>query len=132
MSGINLFEQQARLQRQFAQPGRGQSNLAEPSLLVTPLQAVMRFIEGANLEQCGKVAVHLSARLFALEKQHSGMQAANLNEAAHFVADAALDIGGAQKAEDEAPCRCGRCDACVAARSDERHDRRRDWRLGEC
>ena len=115
MSGTNLFEQQAQMQRQF-----------QTALRETPMQSVMRFIEGASLEQCGKVAVHLSARLFALEKQHSGMKAANLNEAAHLVADAALDIGGAAQAEDEAPCRCGRCDACLAARSDERHDRRRD------
>ena len=38
------------------------------------------------------MAAHLSARLSALEKMHGGMQAANLNEAAHFVADAVLDI----------------------------------------
>jgi hypothetical protein len=117
MSGINLFEQQANLQRQLA---------PAPRITETPLHAAMRFIEGASLEQCGKVAVHLSARLFALEKQHSGMKAANLNEAAHFVADAALDIGGASRAEEDSPCRCGRCDACVAARSDEHHDSRRD------
>lgn len=115
MSGINLFEQQARLQRPY------QAELHE-----TPMQSVMRFIEGASLEQCGKVAVHLSARLFALEKQHSGMKAANLNEAAHLTADAALDIGGALQAGNEPPCRCGRCDDCAAARSDAHHDRRRD------
>ncbi len=128
MSGINLFEQQARMQRQFAPAARGPGAMAEMPRQVTetPMQSVMRFIEGASIEQCGKVALHLSARLFALEKQHSGMKAANLNEAAHFVADAVLDIDSAQKAEDEAPCRCGRCDDCIAARSDERHDRRQD------
>ncbi len=120
MSGINLFEQQARMQRQFA-PERSPATGLE-----TPMQSVMRFIEGASLEQCGKVAIHLSARLFALEKQHSGMKAANLNEAAHFIADAQLNISGALKAEDEPPCRCGRCDDCAAARSDEHHDRRQD------
>lgn len=112
MSGINLFEQHALMQRQQAAPAA--------------LPAVMGFIEGASLEQCGKVAAHLSARLFALEKRHGGMKAANLNEAAHFVADAVLDIDGAMRAEDEAPCRCGRCDGCAAARSDEHYDRRRD------
>jgi hypothetical protein len=128
MSGINLFEQQARMQRQFAPAERGPAAVPEPPLRITdsPMQSVMRFIELAGLEQCGKVAVHLSARLFALEKLHSGMKAANLNEAAHFVADAALDISGAQKAENESPCRCGRCDDCLAARSDEHHHRRQD------
>ncbi len=120
MSGINLFEQQARMQRQFA-PERSPA-----ARLETPMQSVMRFIEAASLEQCGKVAIHLSARLFSLEKQHSGMQAANLNEAAQFAADAALDIHGALQAEEASPCRCGRCDDCVAARSDEHHDRRQD------
>lgn len=117
MSGINLFEQQARLQRQRA---------PAPQRAESPLLGAMRFIEKASLEQCGKVALHLSARLFALERQHGGMQAANLNEAAHYVADAALDIEGAMREESAAPCRCGRCDGCCAARSDERHDRRRD------
>ncbi len=121
MSGINLFEQQARLQRQFAQTQPSPAANAE-----TPMQSVMRFLEGASLEQCGKAAIHLSARLFTLEKQHSGMKAANLNEAAHFIADAQLNISGALKAEDEPPCRCGRCDDCAAARSDEHHDRRQD------
>ncbi len=115
MSGINLFEQQALLQRR-----------AGPAATPAPLQAVTRFIESASLEQCGKVAIHLSARLFALEKQHGGMRAANLNEAAHFVADAVLDIDGAMKSEDDVPCSCGRCDSCTAARSDEHYDRRRD------
>ncbi len=120
MSGINLFEQQARMQRQFA-PERSPA-----ARLETPMQSVMRFIEAASLEQCGKVAIHLSARLFALEKQHSGMQAANLNEAAHFIADAQLNISGTLQAEDAPPCRCGRCDDCAAARSDEHRDRRQD------
>ncbi len=116
MTGINLFEQQARAMRTPAPaPSRE-----------TPLLAVMRFIEGANISQCGKVAAHLSVRLFALEKMHGGMKAANLNEAAQFVADAVLDIEGALRAEDEAPCACGRCDDCGAARSDEHYDRRRD------
>lgn len=87
---------------------------------------MLRYIESANLEQCGKVAIHLSARLFRLEKQHSGMKAANLNEAAQFAADAATDIEGALRAEDEAPCACGLCDSCAAARSDEHYDRARD------
>ncbi len=116
MSGINLFEQQAHLQRQFH------------AARETPLLATLRFIEGANMAQCSKLAIHLSARLFALEKRCGGMQAANLNEAAHLVADAVRDIEGAMEEESAAPCRCGRCDDCVAARSDERHDRRRDAR----
>ena len=116
---MNLFEQQALAARLILSPApAGQHE--------SPMLAVMRFIEGASIEQCGKVALHLSARLFALEKRHSGMKAANLNEAAHFAADAAADINGALQAEDEAPCRCGRCDECMAARSDERHDRKRD------
>jgi hypothetical protein len=129
MSGINLFEQQALALRAAApavpphRPGPARE---------TPLAAAMRFIEGANVSQCGKVAAHLSARLFALEKMHAGMKAANLNEAAQFVADAVLDIAavadmnGARDAEDAAPCTCGRCDDCAAARSDQHHDRKRD------
>ncbi|HKB59804.1 MAG TPA: hypothetical protein VKC56_07115 [Gallionellaceae bacterium] len=131
MSGINLFEQQALALRAAAPavPSR------RPSLVPareTPLAAAMRFIEGANVSQCGKVAAQLSVRLFALEKMHAGMKAANLNEAAQFMADAVLNIAavagmnGARDVEDEAPCTCGRCDDCVAARSDEHHDRKRD------
>jgi hypothetical protein len=112
---MNLFEQQART-LQARSPAVPRE---------TPLAAAMRFIEGANVAQCGKVAAHLAARLFALEKMHGGMQAANLNEAAHFVADAVLDIGGALDA-NAAPCTCGRCDDCVAARSDTHRDRKRD------
>lgn len=120
MSGMNLFEQHALAMRAGA-PAAARE---------TPLLAAMRFIEGANVTQCGKVAAHLAARLFALEKMHAGMKAANLNEAAQFVADAVLDIGGALQAEDAAPCTCGRCDGCTAARADERYDRRRDGRGG--
>lgn len=122
MSGVNLFEQQALAQR-AAMPRE------------TPLAAAMRFIEGANASQCGKVAAHLSARLFALEKMYDDMQAANLNEAAQFVADAVLDIAavsdldGVSTAKREPPCACGHCDDCVAARADEHHDRKRDGPL---
>ncbi len=126
MTGINLFEQQARAMRAPAPaPSRETSAPRE-----TPLAAAMRFIEGANISQCGTVAAHLSVRLFALEKMHGGMKAANLNEAAQFVADAVLDIGGALDAADEAACCCGRCDECVAARSDAHHDRKRDGLYG--
>ncbi len=124
MHGVNLFEQQALQQWQSRAPAAPRQQAACQS---TPSGLeVLRYIEGANLEQCGKVAVHLSARLFRLEKQHSGMQAASLNEAAHFAADAATDIEGALRAEEAAPCSCGLCDSCAAARSDEHHDRRRD------
>lgn len=122
MTGTNLFEQQALTMRTLAP--------APPH--ERPLAAAMRFIEGANVSQCGKVAAHLSARLFALEKMHGGMQAANLNEAGQFVADALLDIGAvadmrlAEGGKDAAACRCGRCDDCVAARSDQHYDRTRD------
>jgi len=132
---MNLFEQQALASRidvasRIDMASRPILSPAPParrdSTLLPHMADVMRFIEGAGVEQCGKVALHLSARLFALEKLRSGMQAANLNEAAHFAADAAADINGAMQAEDEAPCRCGRCDDCAAARSDELHARRRD------
>ena len=134
MNGLNLFEQQALQQWQSRAPAPRQQTAPGQRPAQTPLASqsppsgleVLRYIEGANLEQCGKVAVHLSARLFRLEKQHSGMQAANLNEAAHFAADAATDIEGALRADDEAPCSCGLCDSCAAARSDEHHDRARD------
>lgn len=116
---MNLFEQQALMQKRLAprpaQPAGGD----RPAL-------DLRLIESASLDQCGKIAIRLSARLFTLEKQYSGMKAANLNEAAHFVADAALDIDGAMKAGEEAPCGCGQCDNCVAARSDEHYGRQRD------
>lgn len=121
MTGINLFEQHALATRALARIAPRQTEPRE-----TPLAAAMRFIEGANISQCGKVAAHLSVRLFALEKMHGGMKAANLNEAAQFLADAALDIEGAMNAEDEAPCACGRCDDCIAARSDRDYDGRRD------
>lgn len=120
MTGINLFEQQALALRARAPAAPRE----------TPLLAAMRFIEGANISQCGKVAAHLSARLFALEKMHGGMKAANLGEAAQFVADAVLDIGAAAGAADEAACACGRCDDCAAATSDRHHDRKRDGLYG--
>jgi hypothetical protein len=124
---MNLFEQQARMHARLHRPPPPDAAGAAPLAgCGTPMLAVMRFIEGANLEQCGKLAIHLSARLFELEKRYGGMQAANLNEAAQFAADAAQDISGAMGAEAEAPCRCGRCDACAAARSDEHYDRKRD------
>ena len=131
MSGINLFEQQALALRAAATAVPLRRPAPAPAR-ETPLAAAMRFIEGANVSQCGKVAAHLSARLFALEKTHAGMKAANLNEAAQFMADAVLDIAavaeldGARDAEDAAPCTCGRCDDCVAARSDELYGRKRD------
>jgi hypothetical protein len=126
MAGVNLFEQQALAMRARARAAPREAH----ALRETPLAGAMRFIEGANISQCGKVAAHLSVRLFALEKMHGGMKAANLNEAAQFVADAALDIGGALDAEDEAPCACGRCDDCAAARSDVHYDRKRDGAAG--
>ncbi len=119
---MNLFEQQALMQKHLV-PHPAQS---KPAAGDPPTGFAMRLIESATLDQCGTIAIHLSARLFTLEKQYSGMKAANLNEAAQFVADAALDIDGAMKAEDETPCRCGRCDSCIAARSDEHYDRQRD------
>jgi hypothetical protein len=121
MTSMNRFEQQA---------GRAPAAPRDASARhETPLAAAMRFIEGANVSQCGKVAAHLSARLFALEKRHGGAQAANLEEAAHFVADAVLDIHRALDAGSEAPCACGGCDECIAARSDKRYDRKRDATL---
>jgi len=121
MNGINLFEQQALQQRQFRAPHVAQAALPRP----TEPEA-LHYIEAASLDQCRKVALHLSARLFSLEKRYSGMKASNLNEAAHFAADVATDIAGAMQAADEAPCTCGDCDSCTAARADEHHDRRRD------
>ncbi len=91
-----------------------------------PAILVARFIEGAGLAQCGMVAEALAARLAHLEKRCSGIKAANLEEAASFAADAALDIKGAMAAEEDAPCSCGKCDSCVAARSDEDYRRTQD------
>lgn len=136
MTGINLFEAQALALRALT-PAQGNAHrppemhqLQEtPQPQETPLAAAMRFISRANVSQCGKVAAHLSARLLALEKRHGGMQAANLNEAAQFVADAMLNISAVidmNGTGDATPCRCGGCDDCVAARSDEHHDRSRD------
>lgn len=121
MNGVNLFEQQA-MQLRF----REQAASQKPALREISGLEVLRYIERADLDRCHKVAIHLSARLFTLEKQSGGMKASNLNEAAHFAADAATDIAGAMQAEDAAPCACGGCDSCVAARSDEHYDRRRD------
>lgn len=115
MNGINLFEQQALALRQIPHE--------------TPLANALRFIECANLKQCGKVARQLAARLSTLEQRHDGMTAANLEEAAQFAADAALDIDGALESARGTPCSCGGCDACSAARSDVYHDRRNDGML---
>lgn len=131
MSGINLFEQQALALRAGAPAVPPRRPTLAPAH-ETPLAAAMRFIEGANVSQCGKVAAQLSVRLFALEKTHAGMKAANLNEAAQLMADAVLDIAAvagmkdAPNAEEGAPCTCGRCDDCVAARSDQHYDRMRE------
>lgn len=84
-----------------------------------PAMLVARFIEGAGLAQCRMVAEALAARLAQLERGCRGIKAANLEEAASLVADAALDIKGAMAAAAEAPCSCGKCDSCVAARSNE-------------
>ena len=113
---MNLFEQQALALRRIPQPDA--------------LAGALRFIEAASLEHCGAVAQQLGARLSALEQTRGGMQAACLDEAAQFLADAAADIRGALDAGQDAPCACGRCDGCVAARSDEHHDRRRDGSMG--
>lgn len=62
---------------------------------------VFAFIESASLEQCRDISAHLGNRLFALDKQYAGMKSANINEAAHLMADVLLDLSGAMNAEDE-------------------------------
>ncbi len=94
-----------------------------------PATLVARFIEGAGLAQCRMVAEALAVRLAHLERSCSGIKAANLEEAASLAADAALDIKGAMEAEENAPCSCGKCDCCAAARADEDHLRRQDARM---
>ena len=93
---------------------------------LTPMQRIYERIKTANLEECRDIAAVLGNRLFALEKQSAGMKASNINEAAHFMADVLLDLSAATRMKEEAPCTCGKCDECVAARSDEQHDRAQD------
>ncbi len=125
MNGVNLFQQQAEQERNLRAVFAAADREVEPA----PPLGVARFIQRASLDQCRMVAFVLSDRLFALHKQHGGMKAANLEEAARLTGDAALDIDGALNAADEEACACGRCDSCVAARSDEHHDRRVDGLL---
>lgn len=54
---------------------------------------------------------------------------ANIEEAQEFAEGIFLNIAGYRKELNAPymPCDCGgKCDACVAARSDEHHDRKRD------
>ena len=128
---MNLFEQQAqalRMARPAAiQPKPIPAEPMQPAPLrqVSPLE-MMRFVERASLGHCAQLARSLSARLYMLEKSHAGMQAANIEEAAQFAADAALNLESVAGMKAEQPCRCGRCDDCRAARADENYARRRD------
>ena len=126
---MNLFEQQAQALR-AARPGamRPEALQPVPVRLVSALE-MMGFVERASLGHCAQLARSLSNRLHTLEKSHAGMQAANIEEAAQFASDAALNIESVPGIAAEIPCACGRCDDCTAARADEHYTRRRDCML---
>lgn len=99
MNTVNLFEHRARADRVAPLPVP----------VETPMSFIMRFIQSASLADCFTIAVCLSNRLFTLEKQETGMASANINEAAQFIADAAIDINGALVVEDEGSKLCAQC-----------------------
>lgn len=136
---MNLFEQQAQALR-AARPASAQTHPVPshtvpsrpaqfPSSRPVALPEVLRFVERASLSHCAQLARGLSARLYTLEKSHAGMQAANIEEAAQFASDAALNIESVPGIEAGKPCACGRCDDCLAARADENYARGRDGTL---
>lgn len=113
MNGVNLFEHHANAERLVR---------AVPSVPIeTPLQFAMRFIQSASLSDCFTIAVTLSNRLFTLEKQHADIQASNLNEAAHFVADAALNVQAVVSSENEEPALCAQCNGSGEGQYDGTH-----------
>lgn len=85
--------------------------------------------QNMDLEELRDCLSYIAVRLFSLRHTCPSEQEANVAEAANFVADAVRDIQGAISAEPAPVCTCGKCDGCVAARSDEHHDRLTDGRL---
>ncbi len=101
---MNLFEQQARL------------DVATSRGFTADAAQVARWIAQADLAQCAAVADALAERVSDLEGGAFGLE------------DVAAEL---HAAAEQAPCACGRCDGCVAAASDARHDRRVDRLLME-
>ena len=67
---------------------------------MTPLD-VFKFLESATLAQCRDISAHLGNRLFVLDKECDGMKSANVNDAAHLMADVLLDLSKAARMDDE-------------------------------
>lgn len=106
-----------------------QSNMHRLSGIVE-MSSAIEFIDRASLGDCYTLSLALGNRLFKLAGQSDTTQgAANLDEAAHMMADVALNIGGAQNAAPDEVCECGKCDSCRAAVSDILHDRNVDEKL---
>lgn len=99
------------------------------------MEHIKEFIIQASEHECLMIDLALVDRLNKLAAIARNSTAnANLEEAAGFLKDAAKDIQDAIKSPVDEICRCGMCDACIAARSDEHHDRKVDGELmrGSC
>lgn len=76
------------------------------------------------------IAALLAAIADAMHNEHyrqDGELSDFLHGASAIISDTQSNLSAAIEEEKEhAPCYCGKCDSCVAARSDEHHDRRRD------
>lgn len=93
---------------------------------ITSMEFAQAFIASATDPQLRDLCAHIGERLFQREKQTAGAASSNFNESGHLAADIVRNLQANISAEAERPCTCGRCDECVAARSDEHHDRKRD------
>lgn len=76
-------------------------------------------------EQLATLLEALGDALHNEHYRHDGELSDLLHTKGGELADSASDLRAAAEAVVEA-CYCGKCDACVAARSDEHHDRKRD------
>lgn len=86
---------------------------------MTQLSDVYKFIEQAGLVQCRDIAATLSSRLFVIDKQYFGQKQANINEAAHLVGDALLDLSKAVERKEEENLLCAQCNGS----GEGRHER---------
>lgn len=84
-----------------------------------------------RLTEALRVVNHLDLLLLSLAKDDP--HDANIEEAQRFAEDILTNLIG-HKYEFEHPletCTCGKCDSCIAARSDEHYSRKRDGELCE-
>jgi len=95
------------LEQQVKQDQRMVSALRE----LLSADSAAEFIRRANFAQCKKLVDALAERVIELEGDAFGL------DDVYVVMQDALDFE---------QCTCGKCDSCVASRSDEHHDRKRD------